>query len=184
MNEFFLIIILVLLGLYLVSLYNRLVRLRQTCQQGLGDIDVQLRQRHDLVPNLVTTVKGYAAHEVEALDAVIEARNRTAAAAGAISDAAQAELGRSVDRLLALAESYPDLKASANFVELQSELADIEDKLAAARRAYNSAVAQFNAVRESFPAIIFAPLLGFKVAEFHALQDHEKAMTAVPQVKL
>lgn len=169
--------------IYIISLYNRLVKLRQGCKQGLGDIDVQLRQRHDLIPNLVATVQGYAGHESDVLNAVIEARSRASSSASAGSDEAEVELGRSMERILALAESYPDLKASTNFVELQQELAEIEDKLAAARRAYNSAVARFNGLRESFPAVLVAPALGFKTAEFHTLGANEASLAATPSVK-
>src|SRR5918998_4509394 len=135
-------VIVVVLLFVIIGIYNRLVALRQNVNQGVADIDAQLRQRHDLVPNLVNSVKGYATHERETLDEVIEARNR---AAQSTNSANEAQLRVALDRLLALGEAYPDLKASANFQELQSELADTEDKLAAARRALNAAVSRFNA---------------------------------------
>jgi len=173
--------VLVLIGFLVIGIYNRLVGLRQNVQQGVADIDAQLRQRHDLIPNLVNTVKGYAGHESETLENVIKARN--AAADGAPSSGNEQALRVALDRLLALGEAYPDLKASANFQELQRELADVEDKLAAARRALNAAVARFNTARESFPAVIFAGALGFSQADFNRLDDSEKGtVDQVPNV--
>jgi len=155
----------------LIGIYNKLVRLRQNVRQGVADIDAQLRQRHDLIPNLVETVKGYASHEAGTLEAVIAARSK--AAAGDPSSSDEQQLRVALDNLLALGEAYPDLKASANFQELQRELADVEDKLAAARRALNAAVSRFNTARESFPAVLFADALGFDEADFHRLDDSE-----------
>ncbi len=176
-----LVVVLVLLGVMLVGIYNRLVGLRQNVNQGVADIDAQLRQRHDLIPNLVNTVKGYASHEKETLDSVIAARNQ--AADGAVSSQDEAQLRVALDKLLALGEAYPDLKASANFQELQRELGDVEDKLAAARRALNAAVSRFNTARESFPAVLFAGALGFQQADFHRLDDSEKGVVdQVPDV--
>ena len=164
-----------------IGIYNRLVALRQNVHQGVADIDAQLRQRHDLIPNLVNTVKGYATHERDTLDAVVAARNR---AAESTNSANEAQLRVALDKLLALGEAYPDLKASANFQELQSELADVEDKLAAARRALNAAVSRFNAARESFPAVLFAGALGFQQADFNKLDDSEKGVVdQVPNVQ-
>ena len=166
---------------FVIGIYNRLVSLRQNVRQGTADIDAQLRQRHDLVPNLVTTVKGYATHEKDTLDEVIEARNR--AAQGGLNSGNEAQLRVALDRLLALGEAYPDLKASANFQELQRELANVEDKLAAARRALNAAVSRYNAGIESFPAVLFAGMLGFREADFHRLDDSEKGtVDQVPAV--
>jgi LemA protein len=179
--EWIVIAVVVVLVLVVIGIYNRLVGLRQNVNQGVADIDAQLRQRHDLIPNLVNTVKGYATHERETLDQVIEARNRAAAST---NSANEAQLRVALDKLLALGEAYPDLKASANFQELQSELADVEDKLAAARRALNAAVSRFNAARESFPAVLFAGALGFTEADFHRLDDSEKGVVdQVPDVK-
>ncbi len=171
------IVLLVIIGILVVAvigIYNRLVSLRQNVHQGVADIDAQLRQRHDLVPNLVETVRGYAAHEKETLDAVISARNQ--AASGSIHSSDEAQFKLALDRLFALAENYPDLKASANFQELQRELSDVEDKLAAARRALNAAVSRYNTSRESFPAVLFAGSLGFQEADFHRLDDSEKGV--------
>lgn len=168
--------------LLVIGIYNTLVRLRQNVRQGVADIDAQLRQRHDLIPNLVSTVQGYASHEKETLDSVITARNAAAAQSSPQSGSEQ-QLRVALDRLLALGEAYPDLKANVNFQELQRELADIEDKLAAARRALNAAVAQFNTAREAFPAVLFAGMLGFRNADFHRLDDSEKGtVDQVPQV--
>ncbi len=161
-----------LLILAIIGIYNRLVGLRQNVRQALGDIDAQLRQRHDLVPNLVATVKGYAAHESSTLDAVISARNT---AAGGSTPESEAQLTKALTGLLALGEAYPDLKASANFQALQGELADTEDKLAAARRSLNASVANYNTARESFPAVLFAAPLGFQAADFHQLAVEERA---------
>jgi len=180
--EWVLIGIAVILVFVVIGIYNRLVGLRQNVNQGVADIDAQLRQRHDLVPNLVESVRGYATHERETLDEVIEARNR--AAQGVFDSGSEAQLRVALDRLLALGEAYPDLKASANFQELQRELADLEDKLAAARRALNAAVSRFNAGIQSFPAVLFAGALGFREADFHRLDDSEKGtVDQVPQVR-
>lgn len=171
-----------LLAVVLIGIYNRLVGLRQNVQQGVADIDAQLRQRHDLIPNLVNTVKGYAIHEQDTLDAVIKARNT--AAQGGPNSTSEGQLRVALDKLLALGEAYPDLKASANFQQLQDELGDVEDKLAASRRALNAAVSRYNTGRESFPAVLFAGMLGFAQADFNRLNDSEKGVVdQVPNVK-
>ncbi|MEM6266898.1 MAG: LemA family protein [Pseudomonadota bacterium] len=157
---------------FVIGIYNQLVGLRQNVRQGVADIDAQLRQRHDLIPNLVETVKGYAGHEASTLEAVTEARSL--AAKGNPSSRNEQNLKIALDNLLALGEAYPDLKASANFQELQRELANVEDKLAAARRALNAAVARFNTAREAFPAVMFAGLFGFQEADFNRLDDSER----------
>lgn len=127
--------------LVVIGIYNGLVSRRQNCNQGIADIDAQLRQRHDLIPNLVSTVQGYAAHEKATLDAVISARGATLSAqSGAAATSAENALSGALGKLFAIAEAYPDLKANANFQSLQNELADVEDKLAASRRAYNVSV--------------------------------------------
>ena len=175
------VVILVMLGFLVVGIYNRLVGLRQNVNQGVADIDAQLRQRHDLIPNLVETVKGYATHEQDTLEQVISARSK--AAQGAISSGDEAQLKIALDKLLALAEAYPDLKANANFQQLQVDLNKVEDKLAAARRALNAAVSRFNTARESFPAVLFAASLGFQEADFHRLDDSELGVVdQVPEV--
>ena len=172
--------VIVVLALVVIGIYNRLVALRQTCRQGNADIDAQLRQRHDLIPNLVSTVKGYATHEQDTFEQVITARNRAESERTADSEK---ELSGALGRLLALGEAYPDLKASANFQALQGELADTEDKLAAARRALNAASARYNAARESFPAVLFAGMLGFEPFAFNELAADERGTVgAVPKV--
>jgi LemA protein len=173
--------VVVIVLVLVIGIYNNLVGLRQSVRRGVADIDAQLRQRHDLIPNLVETVKGYAGHEASTLEAVIAARN--AAAKGAPSSGEEKQLRVALDNLLALGEAYPDLKASANFQSLQHELADVEDKLAAARRALNAAVARFNGARESFPAVLFAGALGFAEADFHRLDDSEQgSVDQVPRI--
>jgi LemA protein len=174
-------VVLVILAVFVIGIYNRLVGLRQNVNQGVADIDAQLRQRHDLIPNLVGTVTGYAEHESSTLEAVITARNK--AAGGSVSSADEAQLKIALDSLLALGEAYPDLKASANFQELQRELSLVDDKLAAARRALNAAVARFNTARATFPASLFASSRGFKEADFNKLDDSEKGVVdQVPEV--
>jgi LemA protein len=177
--------IIVVVGLWLVATYNGLVSLRQRCRQAFSDIDVQLKQRHDLVPNLVETVKGYAAHEKGTLEAVVQARNAAVAAHGpAAQAAAEGVLQGALRQLFALAEAYPDLKANQNFQQLQTELSDLENKIAAARRFFNNAAAEYNSTRESFPAVLFAQSLGFSPQEFFNLEEGErKAVQTAPQVK-
>jgi LemA protein len=172
------IIVLVLLVVIGIGIYNRLVALRQRCNQAFADVDVQLKQRHDLVPNLVETVKGYASHERETLEAVIQARNAAVSAEGSgnVGQMAAAEgvLGAALGRLFALSEAYPDLKANTNFQQLQAELSDIENKIAAARRFFNNAVSEYNTSREQFPAVVFAGPLGFGPREFFDLGEAER----------
>ena len=180
-------IVVVILIFVVMGSYNKLVALNQKADQSFADIDVQLKQRNDLIPNLVETVKGYAAHEQGTLNAVTQAR---AAAAGATTVdqkvAADNMLTGALGRLFAVAEAYPDLKASSNFIELQRELSDIENKLAAARRFFNNAIAEFNAVRAQFPTVLFAGMFGFgSNREFFQVDAADRAaMTAAaPSVK-
>ena len=177
--------IVVVAALWLIATYNGLVSLRQRCRQAFSDIDVQLKQRHDLVPNLVETVKGYAAHEKGTLEAVIKARNAAVSAQGpAAQAAAEGALQGALRQIFALAEAYPDLKANQSFQQLQTELSDLENKIAAARRFFNNAAAEYNATRESFPAVLFAQSMGFGPQEFFNLEEGErKAVQAAPQVK-
>jgi LemA protein len=182
-----LIILLVVVGvlaLIVVGIYNRLVALRARADQAFADIDVQLKQRHDLIPNLVEIVKGYAAHEKSTLDAVITARN-AATHAGSVEEKVQAEgvLTGALGRLFALSEAYPDLKANTNFLGLQSELSDVENKLAAARRFFNNAIAEYNTGRQSFPAVIFAGMFGFGERSSFDLGDQREALDVAPAVK-
>jgi LemA protein len=167
-----------------ITTYNGLVAMRQRCSQAFADIDVQLKQRHDLIPNLVETVKGYATHEKTTLDAVIQARN-AAMGAGSVQDKAEAEknLQGAVGRLMALAEAYPDLKANTNFLKLQDELSDIENKLAAARRFFNNAMAEFNAAIEAFPAVLFAKRMGFQPGSYLDLGEETRVrLDTAPKV--
>ncbi len=178
----------ILLGVVVVAvfaiilIYNRLVALRQTCNQAWGDIDVQLKQRHDLVPNLVETVKGYASHERETLEAVIQARNAAVDSGADLKEQAQAEnmLTGALRRLFALAEAYPDLKANQNFLQLQAELADLENKIAAARRFFNNAVAEYNTAQEQFPAVLLANAFGFRQRDFFEVAAADRAVVERP----
>jgi LemA protein len=178
------IVILVVIGLMVMSTYNRLVGLRQNANQAFADIDVQLKQRQDLVPNLVETVKGYAAHESGTLEAVTAAR-AAAASASNVQDRVQAEnaLTGALRQLFAVSEAYPDLKANANFIRLQDELTDIENKLAAARRFFNNTVAEFNAAIQQFPAVLIAGPTGFTPRTFFDLGENRAAAETAPQVK-
>jgi LemA protein len=180
-------VVVVVVLLLVVGAYNRLVALNQRADQSFADIDVQLKQRNDLIPNLVETVKGYAAHEAGTLAAVTQAR---AAAAGAatVDDKVKADnmLTAALGRLFAVAEAYPDLKANTNFLELQRELSDIENKLAAARRFFNNAVSEFNAVRRQFPTVLFAGMVGYGADRaFFQVDAAERAAmnAAAPSVK-
>lgn len=168
----------------LIALYNGLVKGRQLVSEGWSGIDVQLQRRADLVPNLVSTVEGYAGHERDLLREVTELRARAQAVGNAHPAAradAEQQLGAALGRLIAVAEGYPDLKASANFVELQQALADIEDALQLARRYYNGAVRQYNTQVQQFPSNLVAGRFGFHIAEFFALNDPADA--AVPRVR-
>mgnify|MGYP001243658110 FL=1 len=177
--------IIAVLAIMVIAIYNGLVAKRQQCRQAFADVDVQLKQRQNLIPNLVETVKGYATHERETLDAVIAARNSAVAASGPKETAAaESMVASTLGKLFALAESYPDLKANENFKELQKELSVIEDKLAAARRFYNSAVSHYNTALEQFPAALFAGSMGFSSEEFYDLGEEVRAdLSIVPEVK-
>src|SRR5688572_13960885 len=173
--------------LWAIVIYNGLVAMRQRVNQAFADVDVQLRQRHDLIPNLVETVKGYASHERGTLEAVVQARNAAVTAqAGGVGAQVAAEnvLSGALRQLFALSESYPDLKANTNFQQLQSELSDIENKLAAARRFFNNAVQEYNTGIEQFPAVLLAGPLGFSRKEFFDVGVEErKVLEKPPQVK-
>ena len=174
----------VLVGVVFIGAYNRLVALRQNTNEAFADIDVQLKQRQDLVPNLVETVKGYAAHERGTLDEVTQAR-AAAASAGNLEQRAQAEtaLTGALGRLMAVAEAYPDLKANQNFLQLQGELADLENKIAAARRFFNNAVGEYNASIQRFPAVLIASMTGFASRDFFDAGPERAALQTAPQVK-
>ncbi len=176
--------VIVVVILWVITIYNGLVAMRQRVNQSFADVEVQLRQRHDLVPNLVETVKGYAAHERGTLDEVVKARNAAVAAQGpAQQAAAENMLSGALRQLFALAEAYPDLKANASFQQLQAELTDIENKIAAARRFFNNAVQEYNTGIQRFPAALFAASLGFAPKEFFDLGDERKTVGEAPQVK-
>jgi LemA protein len=176
--------VVVALILWVIVTYNQLVAMRQRVNQSFADIDVQLKQRHDLIPNLVETVKGYAAHERGTLDAVVQARNAAMAAPGLDQKvAAENMLTGALRQLFALAEAYPDLKANTNFLQLQQELGDIENKLAAARRFFNNAVQEYNTGIQQFPAALFAGSLGFHMHTFFDLGDQRAQLEQAPSVK-
>ena len=165
--------VLIIVVLWVVGIYNRLVLLRNRFKNAFSQIDVQLKRRYDLIPNLVETAKGYMKHERETLDAVINARNQAASAGQAAAAnpgdpeamrglmGAEAALTGTMGRLFALAEAYPDLKANQNMMQVQEELTSTENKVAFSRQAYNDAIMSFNIARESFPAVMFAGMFGF-----------------------
>jgi LemA protein len=176
--------IIAVIVIFLIAAYNSLVSMAQRVNQAFADIDVQLKQRSDLIPNLVETVKGYAAHERGTLEAVVQARNAAVTAQGVDQKvAAENMLTGALRQLFALSESYPQLKANENFRQLQSDLSDIENKLAAARRFFNNAVQEFNAGIQRFPAVLFAGMLGFHPRTFFDLGDARPQLEQAPQVK-
>ncbi len=169
--------VVLLLGVFL---YNRIVRLRNEVDTGWSNIDVQLKRRNDLIPNLVEAVKGYAAHERGVFEEVTRARAAMAQAGSpAAAGAADTLLGQALGRLFAVAEAYPDLKASQNFLQLQADLTDTEDKIAAARRYYNATVQAYNTSIQTFPSLLFAGPFGFRAREFFAAADDERAPVPV-----
>ena len=176
--------IVVVIVIWAISVYNGLVAMRQRTNQAFADIDVQLKQRHDLIPNLVETVKGYAAHESGTLEAVIQARNVAVAAPGVEQKvAAENMLTGALGKLFALSENYPNLKANANFQQLQSDLSDIENKLAASRRFFNNAVQEYNTGIQQFPAAIFAGMFGFSQRPFFDVGGDRAQLEQAPSVK-
>ena len=176
--------VIVIAVVWAIGVYNGLVAMRQRVNQAFADIDVQLRQRHDLIPNLVETVKGYAAHERGTLDEVVKARNTAVAAQGpAQQAAAENMLTGALRQLFAVAEAYPDLKASASFQQLQAELADLENKIAASRRFFNNAVQEYNTGIQRFPAALFAASFGFAPKSFFDLGDERATVGEAPAVK-
>ena len=180
---------------WLISIYNGLVAQRNRFKNAFAQIDVQLKRRYDLIPNLVETAKGYIKHERGTLEGVIAARNgaqtanRRAAADPADAEAmkqmiaAEAGLSGALSKLFALSESYPDLKANQNFQQLQAQLTDIENKLAAARRFFNNAVQEYNTGIQNFPAVLFAAVLGFHQQQFFDLGETRAQVEQAPQVK-
>jgi len=174
--------ILLLLVIWFVAIYNGLITLKNRTDEAWSDIDVQLKRRHDLIPNLLETVKGYAAHEKEVFAQVTEARSAAMTAKGPEQlAAAENQLTGALKTLFAVAESYPDLKASQNFLKLQDELSDTENKIQAARRFYNGNVRDFNIQIEQFPSNIIANAMSFKKREFFEIVNGEER--EVPEVK-
>ena len=179
------VIVLIVLGfivILVISLYNSLVRLRQQVKSAWSQIDVQLKRRYDLIPNLVETVKGYASHEKETFERVVQARNAALGASG-VGEQAQAEnmLTGALRQLFALAEAYPDLKANQNFLALQEELTSTENKISFARQHYNDVAAAYNTKRLTFPANLFAASFGFTAEEYFEIEIAEER--EAPKVK-
>ncbi len=174
-------VVVVLLLIYLVTAYNGLIRKRNQVENAWSQIDVQLKRRHDLIPNLVETVKGYAAHEAGTLEAVVQARNSAISATGTVQQA-QAEnvLSGALKSLFAVAEAYPDLKANQNFLNLQEELTASEDRVAYARQYYNDSVLSYNTQIQKFPTVILAGMFNFEKREFFDAAPEE---TETPQVQ-
>ena len=173
-------VIVVLLAVFLISVYNNLVQLRQRVQNSWAQVDVQLKRRYDLIPNLVGAVKGYAQHEKATLEGVTQARNM-AMNAGNIQEQMQAEnmLSGALRSLFAVAEAYPELKANTNFMQLQAELTDTESKIAFSRQFYNDTVQKFNTKIELFPTNLVAGMLGFAMVDYFNLQGEPDARQAV-----
>lgn len=174
--------VVVVLVIVLAAMYNSLVRLNVRANEAWSDITVQLKRRADLIPNLVNTVKGYAAHEKGVFEQVTEARAATLSATGpAEAGKAENQFQSALKSIFAVAEAYPDLKASQNFLDLQAELTDTEDKIQASRRFYNGVVRDFNTKRQTFPTNIFARLLGFKTdKEFFEVDESQLATIQNP----
>lgn len=186
-------LIVVILALWVVGIYNSLVALRNRFKNAFAQIDVQLKRRYDLIPNLVETAKGYLKHERETLEAVIKARNIAASAAEAVASnpanggavkslmGAEAGLAGALSRLMVVAEQYPDLKANQNMMQLTEELTSTENKIAFARQAFNDSVMTYNTTRETFPNVVFAGMFGFLPAELFKIEDPTERNA--PQVK-
>lgn len=176
--------VLLILVFIIAGMYNNLVRLRNNRENAFANIDVQLQQRYDLIPNLVSTVKGYAAHEKETLENITKARSAYSSATN-INDKIQADqqMTQALANLKVTVEAYPDLKANENFLSLQTELSDIENKLAAVRRFFNSATREYNNAVEVFPANIFAGMFGFRREPMYEISASERAtVSKAPQV--
>jgi len=178
---YIIIAVVVVILLWAIGVFNSLIRLKNRTQEAWSDIDVQLKRRHNLIPNLVNTVQGYAKHEKGVFEKVTQARTQAMGAKG-MEEKGQAEnmLSNTLKTLFAVAENYPDLKANANFLELQRELSDTENKIQASRRFYNGNVRDMNIKIEHFPSRIIAGILGFKKRDFFEIEEAEKA---VPEVK-
>ena len=181
MGKWIILAVLAVAAIYVVGVFNRLVRLRNLAREGWSGIDVQLKRRTDLVPNLVETVKGYAAHERSVFEEVTATRTSSIAANNVTAQSsAEQALQSSLGKLFAVAEAYPELKADKNFLALQQQLADIEDQLQMARRYYNGTVRNLNTAIQSFPANVLAGMFGFHEQPFFELDDRSQA--AVPGI--
>lgn len=184
MTAIIVIVVVVILAAWLVSMYNSLVKMRNNRENAFADIDVQLKQRHDLVPQLVETVKGYAAHEKDTLERVINARN--GAIGAKTSDekiVAENALSSALSGLKITLEAYPDLKANQNFLQLQEEIADLENKLSSVRRYFNSATKEYNNAVETFPSNILAGMFGFRKEVMFDLGEQRAALEEAPKIK-
>ena len=184
MTAIIVIVVVVILAAWLVSMYNSLVKMRNNRENAFADIDVQLKQRHDLVPQLVETVKGYAAHEKDTLERVINARNG-AIGAKTIDEKIVAEnaLSSALSGLKITLEAYPDLKAYQYFLQLQEEIADLENKLSSVRRYFNSATKEYNNAVETFPSNILAGMFGFRKEVMFDLGEQRAALEEAPKIK-
>ena len=184
MTAIIVIVVVVILAAWLVSMYNSLVKMRNNRENAFADIDVQLKQRHDLVPQLVETVKGYAAHEKDTLERVINARNG-AIGAKTIDEKIVAEnaLSSALSGVKITLEAYPDLKANQNFLQLQEEIADLENKLSSVRRYFNSATKEYNNAVETFPSNILAGMFGFRKEVMFDLGEQRAALEEAPKIK-
>lgn len=184
MTAIIVIVVVVILAAWLVSMYNSLVKMRNNRENAFADIDVQLKQRHDLVPQLVETVKGYAAHEKDTLERVINARNG-AIGAKTIDEKIVAEnaLSSALSGLKITLEAYPDLKANQNFLQLQEEIADLENKLSSVRRYFYSATKEYNNAVETFPSNILAGMFGFRKEVMFDLGEQRAALEEAPKIK-
>lgn len=173
--------IVVILILFVIGTYNSLISLRNKKDDQWSQIEVQLKRRADLIPNLVETVKGYAAHEKDTLEAVVSARNKAVSATTPEAEMqANGELSQALGRLFALTEAYPDLKANTNFVDLQNQLKETEDKISYSRQFYNDTVLKYQNKKESFPSNIIAGMFGFKTFKFFEAEEQDRK---VPEVK-
>jgi LemA protein len=179
MTTWIIIAILAIIVIYFIAQYNGLVKLRNWVQESFSQIDVQLKRRHDLIPNLVETVKGYAKHEKETLNQVIEARNGLISGTPQQRIEADNQIEGALKSIFALAESYPDLKANQNFLQLQEELATTENKVAYSRQLYNKTVKDYNIKRESFPSNIIARMFNFKREELLTIPEAERDVPKV-----
>lgn len=183
MTMWIILAIIIIILLIIIALYNGLIRLKNRVAEAYSDMDVQMKRRYDLIPNLVETVKGYAAHEQGTLEKVVAARNLAMATGSEDAEkkiAAENALSSTLKSIFALAESYPDLKANQNFLELQRELTDTEDKIMASRRFYNANVRDFNTKLQVFPTNVFGSMLGFSAQKyFEVASEVEKAPVSV-----